>query len=115
MDKVRTTVKALVYIGDACLLHFPTNDEAWAFLSALSLSAYEQKQVWFEEKIHVVMVMYTDDHTVAIPQIGRIIRPDKREEDQYVKYVNLVDAEYHIFARQVVDDWSRIKEALNNG
>ena len=115
MNKVRMRVKALVYIGDACLLHFPTNDEAWAFLSALSLTAYEQKQVWFEEKIHIVMVMYNDDYKVAIPQIGRIIRPNDQEEDQYMKYVNLVDIEYHAFARKVINNWSRIKEALNNG
>ena len=100
------TSRSLVYVGGECLLFFPTNQQAWEHLSALSITADEEENPWPEE-VYIAFTLDTDGLPLLVPQIGKIVKQEKRLE-----YKGLFGPKYHKFRQVIVDNWPNIKEGL---
>jgi len=98
--------RSLVYTGKECLMIFPTNQQAWEYLSELSIISDEKKEPWPEE-VHVAFMIEEVGDAIMVPQIQKV---SKQEDGLY--YVGLFGPEYNAFRRRIVDDWPTIKEGL---
>lgn len=97
---------SLVYVGKEPLLAFPTNQRAYDYLSALSITADEEEEPW-PEGVYIVFVTEAFNKVASVPQIGKITK-----QKDHLRYESLLSPEYEEFRQRIVDNWPSIKEGL---
>ena len=107
--EVTGTPRSIVYVGEEALLSFPTNQQAWEYLSELFKTAgQEPKQPWPEE-VYVAFMLEEVGDTILIPQIDKaVILADQ------LKYKGLFGSDFEDFRQRIIDDWPNIKKGLKN-
>ena len=108
IERVGRTPLSLVYVGKEPLLSFPTNQQAWEYLSALSVTADEEEQPWPEE-VYVAFMIEDFGNTVSIPQIDKVVK-----EGEKLRYKGLFGDDFLEFCQRIKDAWPAIKEGLKN-
>jgi hypothetical protein len=97
----------LVYVGNSCLLHFPTDQEAWEYLSRLLRTADEKELPWPEE-VYITFVVEESDDKILIPQINKIVKQDGK-----LQLRGLFGPRWDKFHQRITDDWPSIREGLD--
>jgi hypothetical protein len=96
------TAISLVYVGEECLLKFPTDQQAWEYLSRLSRTADESGESWPEE-VYIAFVLEESDNKLLIPQINKIVKKEGK-----LKLRGLYGSSWDEFCQRIIDDWPNI-------
>ncbi len=106
IERVGRTPLSLVYVGEEPLLSFPTNQQAWEYLSELLTFSNEDNQPWPEE-VHVAFMIEDFGNTVSIPQIDKVTKQAGK-----LKYKGLFGDPFLEFCQRIKNNWPAIKEGL---
>ena len=103
------TPQSLVYVGEECLLlAFPTNQQAWQYLSDLFITSVQKETLWPEE-VHVAFMIEEVEGTILVPQIDKVVG-----EGEKLTYKRLFGPDFVEFRQRIIDNWPTIKEGLSD-
>lgn len=95
---------SLVYVGKEPLLKFPTDQEAWEYLSRLSRTAFDKGLPWPEE-VYIAFVLEESNGRLLIPQINKIVKKGSK-----LKLRGVFGPEWDEFCQRIIDDWPKMAE-----
>lgn len=94
----------LLYVGDECLLHFPTSQRAFDFLREI----FSQPDAGDPEGITLALVVGAWHGEPYIPMIGEVTR----DERGAIEYKELFGPPFEEFSQKIIEDWDRMSEVL---
>ena len=100
--------RSLVYVGGKCLLTFPTNQQAWIYLSDLFTTSLEEETSWPED-VYVAFMIEEVGESLLIPQIDKAVILAGQ-----LKYKGLFGSDFEEFRKRIIDNWPSIKEGLSD-
>ena len=102
------TPRSIVYVDGICLLAFPTNQQAWQYLSELYITSVKEEIPWPEE-VHVAFMIEEIGNMISVPQIDKVMKGEKG-----IIYRGLPKDAFLEFRQRIIDNWPSIKEGLSD-